>query len=88
MVKDIQLRVNIEDITKEGILKELAAKHLGIQMHEINAVKVLRKSIDARKSQIIINYKNSCLYKKSNHLNLQHILLTIKMFLQQKKSIL
>jgi len=57
MVKDIQLRVNIEDITKEGILKELAAKHLGIQIHEINTVKVLRKSIDARKSQIIFNYK-------------------------------
>ena len=57
MVKDIQLRVKIEEVAKEGILKKLAAIHLGIDENEITGIKVLRKSIDARKPQIIFNYK-------------------------------
>ena len=57
MVKEIQLRVKIQDVTQENILKKKSADFLRINEKEINAIKVLRKSIDARKSQIIFNYK-------------------------------
>ncbi len=57
MIKDIQLRVNLIEERKENILLYKASKQLGIDKSEISAVKVLRKSIDARKKDIIFNYK-------------------------------
>jgi len=57
MIKEIQLRIKIEDAKQHNILKKQSAKHLGISENDINAIKVLRKSIDARKPQIIFNYK-------------------------------
>lgn len=43
----------------EDILQKKAAKYLGIPIQEISTIKVLRKSIDARKSTIYFNYKVS-----------------------------
>ena len=57
MIKEIQLRVTIQDEKQDNILIKKAAHNLGIDEKEINAIKVLRKSIDARKVQIIFNYK-------------------------------
>ncbi|ARV14922.1 NAD(P)/FAD-dependent oxidoreductase [Polaribacter sp. SA4-12] len=57
MVKEIQLRVNLIEERKENTLLYKASKQLGIDKSEISAVKVLRKSIDARKKDIIFNYK-------------------------------
>ncbi|MFK8058906.1 MAG: FAD-binding protein, partial [Polaribacter sp.] len=57
MVKEIQLRVNLIEERKENILLYKASKQLGVDKSEISAVKVLRKSIDARKKDIIFNYK-------------------------------
>ena len=57
MIKEIQLRVNLIEERKENILLYKAAKQLGVDKSEISAVKVLRKSIDARKKDIIFNYK-------------------------------
>ena len=57
MVKEIQLRVNLIEERKEHILLHKASKNLGVDENEISAVKVLRKSIDARKKDIIFNYK-------------------------------
>ncbi|MCH3882425.1 MULTISPECIES: NAD(P)/FAD-dependent oxidoreductase [Tenacibaculum] len=57
MIKELQLRVNLIEERKEDILLFKAAKKLDIARNEINAVKVLRKSIDARKKDIIFNYK-------------------------------
>jgi uncharacterized protein len=57
MVKEIQLRVTIQEEKQENILIRKAARNLRIDEKEINAIKVLRKSIDARKVQIIFNYK-------------------------------
>ena len=57
MIKEIQLRVNLIEERKEGILKYKASKQLGVDKNEITAIKVLRKSIDARKKNIIFNYK-------------------------------
>ncbi|MCI2229695.1 FAD-dependent oxidoreductase [Polaribacter sp. MSW13] len=57
MVKEIQLRVNLIEERKENILLYKASKQLAIDKNEISAIKVLRKSIDARKKDIIFNYK-------------------------------
>ena len=57
MIKDLQLRVNLIEELTENILLHKAAKQLGVDALEISAVKVLRKSIDARKKEIIFNYK-------------------------------
>ncbi len=57
MVKEIQLRVNLIEEKKDGILEKKAAQFLQIDRSEISAIKVLRKSIDARKKTVIFNYK-------------------------------
>ncbi|CAM1352145.1 NAD(P)/FAD-dependent oxidoreductase [Tenacibaculum insulae] len=57
MVKELQLRVNLIEEKKEDILKKKASKKLNINIAEINSVKVLRKSIDARKKEVVFNYK-------------------------------
>jgi hypothetical protein len=57
MVQEIQLRVNLIEERKEGILLRKASKQLGVDSKEITAIKVLRKSIDARKKEIFFNYK-------------------------------
>jgi uncharacterized FAD-dependent dehydrogenase len=57
MVKENQLRVNLIEERKENMLLYKASKQLGIDKNKISAVKILRKSIDARKKEIIFNYK-------------------------------
>jgi len=57
MMKEIQLRINLIEEKKEDILRYKASKQLGVAKNEITAVKVLRKSIDARKKNIVFNYK-------------------------------
>lgn len=57
MVKELQLRVNLVEERKDNILQLKAAKKLGINVADITSVKVLRKSIDARKKEVIFNYK-------------------------------
>lgn len=56
MVRNIQLRINLKEALQEDILKKKAAKHLGMAEKDI-AIKVLRKSIDARKPTVYFNYK-------------------------------
>ena len=57
MVQEIQLRTNLIEEKKEGALLHKAAKKLGVDSKEINGIKLLRKSIDARKKEIFFNYK-------------------------------
>ncbi|WP_298495560.1 NAD(P)/FAD-dependent oxidoreductase [uncultured Algibacter sp.] len=57
MVKEIQLRITLKEEEQSGILILKSAIKLDIDRNDISGVKVLRKSIDARKSKIIINYK-------------------------------
>jgi hypothetical protein len=56
MIRTFQLRIAIEDASKDDILKIKASKHLDIPEDQLT-VKVLRKSIDARKPAIYFNYK-------------------------------
>jgi len=57
MVKVIQLRINLVEEKQANILERKAAQFLDIDKKEITAVKILRKSIDARKKNIVFNYK-------------------------------
>ena len=57
MVKEIQIRVQLQEEKQEGILEKKAAKFLKIDSNKITAIKILRKSIDARKNPIFFNYK-------------------------------
>ena len=73
MIKEIQLRVNLIEEQKEDILLSKAANQLDLDQSEIFAVKILRKSIDARKKDIIFNYKvavyiNEQVPEKSNYI--------------------
>jgi len=57
MAKEIQLRVKLQEASKDAILEIKAAQFLKIDRRTISYVKVLRKSIDARKPTIVFNYK-------------------------------
>jgi len=57
MIKEIQLRVNLVEEKQESILYRKAAQLLDIPKDDIFEIKILRKSIDARKKKIIFNYK-------------------------------
>ena len=55
MIRNIQLRVSLKEESKVGLLGKTAA-YIGVSDKEIQ-IKVLRKSIDARKPSIYFNYK-------------------------------
>ncbi|WP_047548063.1 NAD(P)/FAD-dependent oxidoreductase [Psychroserpens sp. Hel_I_66] len=57
MIKQLQLRITLQEERQEDILIKKASQALHVKMEDISAVKVLRKSIDARKKTIILNYK-------------------------------
>lgn len=57
MVKELQLRIDLyEERQPDGLLNKAAA-NLGLKPSEISGIKILRKSIDARKPRIMLNYK-------------------------------
>ncbi|WP_417872925.1 NAD(P)/FAD-dependent oxidoreductase [Xanthomarina gelatinilytica] len=57
MIKELQLRVNLKEEETPNILLIKSAENLGMSKDKISGIKVLRKSIDARKPKIILNYK-------------------------------
>lgn len=56
MVRNIQLRTTLKEASQEGILLKKAAHYLGEPQENLH-IKILRKSIDARKRTIYFNYK-------------------------------
>lgn len=57
MIKELQLRISLKEEELSDILVTKASQILDIDKEDITGVKVLRKSIDARKPKIILNYK-------------------------------
>ncbi len=57
MVKELQLRVSLAEESRSDILLIKSVQQLNIKKSDITGVKVLRKSIDARKAKIMFNYK-------------------------------
>ncbi len=56
MVKNVQIRLSLEEEALPGSLEKKTGKYLGIEKESFQ-IKVLRKSIDARKPKIVFNYK-------------------------------
>ena len=56
MVKELQFRLSLKD-AKQNLLEKKVAHYLGVPLDEISEIKILRKSIDARKPKIYFNYK-------------------------------
>lgn len=65
MVKDIQLRISLKEEEQPDILVIKSAIKLAIDRKDITGVKILRKSIDARKPKIIFNYKVAVYIKEA-----------------------
>ncbi len=65
MVKEIQLRIPLKDEERNDILVIKSAHALNVDKEDITGVKVLRKSIDARKPKIIFNYKVAVYIKEA-----------------------
>jgi uncharacterized protein len=65
MVKEIQLRITLQEEAITDILVKKSATYLKIKQDDITGIKVLRKSIDARKPQIIFNYKIAVYIKEA-----------------------
>ena len=64
MVKDIQLRISLKEERIQDILLKKSAEFLSIPRTDVTGIKILRKSIDARKAKIIFNYKVSVFIKE------------------------
>jgi len=56
VIKNLQVRLSLAEEAQEGILKKRAAQYLGLGSQPFT-LKVLRKSIDARKPDVLFNYK-------------------------------
>ncbi|PIB28326.1 FAD-binding protein [Maribacter sp. 4U21] len=56
MIKTLQIRLSLQEEAQEGILKKKAAKYLSLE-EQTFSLKIVRKSIDARKPKIVFNYK-------------------------------
>jgi len=65
MIKDIQIRITLKEEEHSDILLIKAAHFLDIDKRDITGIKILRKSIDARKPKIILNYKIAVYIKEA-----------------------
>ena len=57
MIKELQIRVSPQVAATECLLKEFISKECAVDLRTICAVRILRKSIDARQRNIFINLK-------------------------------
>jgi len=57
MIKEIQIRITLDEERQKNSLLEKATRILRVDSNAITGIKVLRKSIDARKKNVIFNYK-------------------------------
>ncbi len=60
MIEEYQVRVLPEQAANEDRIKSFLAQDKGIDMRTINAVRVLKRSIDARQRTIYVNLKVRC----------------------------
>ena len=57
MIRELQLRVLPQDAVSEQTLKQVVSQETGVSVGEINAVRILKRSIDARQRTIFVNLK-------------------------------
>lgn len=66
MIDNINLRLSPRDASDEKILRIKCATALHIQTDEINDIRIIKRSIDARKKDIIINVSVDVAYRDDN----------------------
>lgn len=57
MIKEIQLRILPEEAANEQALKTVLSRELALSVKDIHAVRILKRSIDARQRTIFVNLK-------------------------------
>ena len=57
MIKEIQLRILPQEAANEDRLKTIASRETGEAVTSINAIRVIKRSIDARQRQVYVNLK-------------------------------
>ena len=57
MIKELQLRILPQEAANEQSLKKIVARETGASVSSVEAVRVLKRSIDARQRTIYINLK-------------------------------
>lgn len=57
MIKEIQLRILPEEAANEQALKTVLSRELALSVTDIHAVRILKRSIDARQRTIFVNLK-------------------------------
>lgn len=57
MIQELQLRILPEEAVNEAALQQVVARETGISPQEIRAVRILKRSVDARQRTIYINIK-------------------------------
>ena len=57
MIKEIQVRVLPEEAASEQSLKRVASRETAVAVSRIEAVRILKRSIDARQRTIFVNLK-------------------------------
>ena len=57
MIREIQLRLLPEEATCEASLKAVVARETGVKTDDIQAVRILKRSIDARQRTVFVNLK-------------------------------
>ena len=57
MIKEIQLRILPEEAANEQSLKRIVARESAVSLKDIHAVRILKRSIDARQRTIFVNLK-------------------------------
>ena len=55
MIRELQLRVLPQNAVSEQTLKQVVSQETGVSVGEINAVRILKRSIDARQRTIFVN---------------------------------
>lgn len=57
MIKELQLRILPQEAANEDTLKAVAARETGASLQSIQAIRVIKRSIDARQRTIFVNVK-------------------------------
>ena len=57
MQKELQIRISPKNAQEQSAVKKVASKRSGIPLEDIRHLEVLRRSIDARKKEVMINLK-------------------------------
>lgn len=57
MYKEIQIRIKPEEAAEQELLREYAAREVGVSLERIRHIDLLKKAVDARQRQVILQLR-------------------------------